>query len=85
MSAADMFAVDRFVREQFTGKASLLLQIHDELIFEVEESVAPVFAHEVKGVMESVYALRVPLVVDVSVAMCSIIRTNQEIKKRLKN
>lgn len=62
-----MIAVDRFVREQFTGKASLLLQIHDELIFEVEESVAPVFAHEVKGVMESVYALHVPLVVDVSV------------------
>ena len=62
-----MIAVDRFVREQFAGKASLLLQIHDELIFEVEESVAPVFAHEVKGVMESVYALRVPLVVDVSV------------------
>lgn len=62
-----MIAVDKFVREQFSGKATLLLQIHDELIFEVEESAAPVFAHEIRGVMESIIALRVPLVVDVSV------------------
>lgn len=62
-----MLASDRLIRERFFERASLLLQIHDELIFEVEESVAPVFAHEVKSVMESVYALRVPLVADVSV------------------
>lgn len=62
-----MIAVDSFIRERFSGKATLLLQIHDELIFEVDESVASVFAHEVKNIMESVYALRVPLVVDVSV------------------
>jgi DNA polymerase-1 len=62
-----MLAADRLIRKRFAGKVSPLLQIHDELIFEVEESVAPIFAHEVKGVMESVYALRVPLVADVSV------------------
>ena len=62
-----MIAVDTCVRERFAGQANLLLQIHDELIFEVEESIAPVFAYEVKGVMESVYALQVPLVADVSI------------------
>jgi DNA polymerase-1 len=62
-----MIAVEKFIRENFAGKAKLLLQIHDELIFEVEESVAPIFAHEVKGVMESVYPLRVPLIAEVSV------------------
>ena len=62
-----MIAVDTFIRDRFAGKSSLLLQIHDELIFEVEESIAPVFAHEVKAVMESVYALHVPLVADVSI------------------
>ncbi|MGB2791670.1 MAG: DNA polymerase I [Candidatus Moraniibacteriota bacterium] len=62
-----MIAVDKFIQERFRGKSTLLLQIHDELIFEVEESVAPVFAHEVKEVMESVYALSVPLIADVSV------------------
>ena len=62
-----MIAADRLIRERFLGKATMLLQIHDELIFEVEESVAPVFAHDVKDVMESVYSLSVPLTVDVSV------------------
>ena len=62
-----MIAVDTCIRERFAGQVSLLLQIHDELIFEVEESIAPVFAHEVKGVMESVYPLQVPLVADVSI------------------
>lgn len=62
-----MIAADRLIRERFLGKATMLLQIHDELIFEVEESVAPVFAHDVRGVMESVYSLSVPLTVEVSV------------------
>jgi len=62
-----MIAADKLIREHFSEKAVLLLQIHDELIFEVEESVAPVFAHEIKGVMESVYTLCVPLVAEVSV------------------
>jgi len=62
-----MIAADRLIRERFLGKATMLLQIHDELIFEVEEGMAPVFAHEVKEVMESVYALSVPLTVEVSV------------------
>lgn len=62
-----MLASDRLIRECFFGRVSLLLQIHDELIFEVEESVASVFAHEIKAIMESAYALRVPLTVEVSV------------------
>ena len=62
-----MIAVDRLIRERFLGKATLLLQIHDELIFEIEESLAETFSREVKSTMESAYSLRVPLVVDVSV------------------
>lgn len=62
-----MLSADKLIRERFKENATLLLQIHDELIFEVEESIATVFAREIKEVMESVYALRVPLVADVSV------------------
>jgi DNA polymerase-1 len=45
--------------------AALLLTVHDELVFEVPEAGVPPFMSWVKGVMEGVYALKVPLVVDV--------------------
>jgi DNA polymerase-1 len=45
--------------------AALLLTVHDELVFEVPEERAPTFKEWVKKEMESVYALKVPLVVDV--------------------
>jgi DNA polymerase-1 len=45
--------------------ARLLLTVHDELVFEVRTEAVPDFSRWVKGEMESVYALRVPLVVDV--------------------
>ncbi len=46
--------------------ARLLLTVHDELLFEVKETVVPAFRGWVKEEMEGVYALRVPLVVDVN-------------------
>jgi len=45
--------------------AELLLTVHDELVFEVPESAVDTFKQWVKSEMESVYALKVPLVVDV--------------------
>ena len=46
-------------------EAALLLTVHDELVFEVPEDGVPDFKPWVKNEMESVYALKVPLVVDV--------------------
>ncbi|MEK7381966.1 MAG: DNA polymerase, partial [Elusimicrobiota bacterium] len=45
--------------------AQMLLQVHDELIFEVEKSEVPAFASWVRGAMEQAVKLRVPVVVDV--------------------
>jgi DNA polymerase-1 len=45
--------------------ARLLLTVHDELVFEVKTDEVAAFSAWVKGAMESVCALRVPLVVDV--------------------
>jgi len=41
--------------------AIMLLQIHDELIFEVREELAETFAAEAKTLMEQIYPLEVPL------------------------
>jgi DNA polymerase-1 len=45
--------------------AELLLTVHDELVFEVPEGRVAAFSAWVKQAMEQVYALRVPLTVDV--------------------
>lgn len=47
--------------------AEMLLQVHDELVFEVEEKHVVVEAKKIKNIMENVYTMKVPLVVDVSV------------------
>ena len=47
--------------------ARMVLQIHDELIFEVTESRAEEFAAQLKKVMESAYTLRVPLTVETAI------------------
>ncbi|MBM3199097.1 MAG: DNA polymerase I, partial [Chlamydiae bacterium] len=56
------------IHEQWHYKDSfMLLQIHDELLFEVKDEDLPSLIPFVKEKMESVLPLRVPLVVDISV------------------
>jgi DNA polymerase-1 len=45
--------------------ARMILQVHDELVFECPQAEAKAFAARVKQVMESVTRLKVPLVVEV--------------------
>lgn len=44
----------------------LILQIHDELIFEIPETLEKTFGEKIKEIMENTYTLKVPLVVDIS-------------------
>jgi DNA polymerase-1 len=46
-------------------QAKLLLQVHDELVFEVDEAIADQLAAQIKDVMQKVVTLSVPLVVEV--------------------
>ena len=46
-------------------QAKLLLQVHDELVFEVDEAIAGQLASQIKDVMQKVVTLSVPLVVEV--------------------
>ena len=69
-SAADiiklaMIAVDERMRDEGL-KSKLILQIHDELDFEVPEGELKVMSKLVKETMEGVVRLRVPLVAEVS-------------------
>lgn len=45
----------------------MILQVHDEIILEVKEDLADEVSKKVKEIMEKVYTLKVPLIVDVKV------------------
>lgn len=62
-----MLAADRLVRTKYADSARILLQIHDELIAEVDAKDATAFAADLKQAMEGVYRLSVPLAVSVEI------------------
>ena len=68
-SAADLIklSMNKIDKEMDRSYASMLLQIHDELIFEVKEERANEFGEWAKEVMENIYDLEVPLVCSVSI------------------
>ena len=71
-SAADliklaMLEIDTLIREEALP-AGMLLQIHDELIFEAEEAEAERIAERFRQMMERIYLLEVPLKCSVSIA-----------------
>lgn len=61
-----MLEVQKTIHEKGLG-VRMLLQVHDELIFEVQETDAKQVAQMVKSIMENIYQLDVPLKVDISV------------------
>lgn len=62
-SAADLIklAMNKIFYDLTNEKAKLLLQIHDELIFEVEDEFADKFSKKASEIMENIYDLHVPL------------------------
>jgi DNA polymerase-1 len=58
-----MIKLDEMIEEKFKENAYILLQIHDELIFEVQENRADEFIKEAESLMERIVSLNVPLVV----------------------
>ncbi len=63
-----MIQADKFLQTSAFGKeAKLLLQIHDELLFEVRKSAVPNFIPEIKKILESVYKAEIPMTVETKV------------------
>jgi DNA polymerase I len=59
-----MVEIDKSLKKY---QARLLLQVHDELIFEVPPDESEELRREIKSVMENAVSLRVPLLVEVNV------------------
>jgi len=68
-SAADLIkmAMNKIMNTIVSDDAKLLLQIHDELIFEVKQNDASEFSKKAQDIMENIYKLKVPLKVSVEI------------------
>ncbi|ALV23854.1 DNA polymerase I, 5' --_ 3' polymerase, 5' --_ 3' and 3' --_ 5' exonuclease [Campylobacter iguaniorum] len=68
-SAADIIKLAMLgVKSLLSEDAKLLLQIHDELIFEVRDDLANDFANRVKELMQNAVNLNVPLIANSTIA-----------------
>ncbi len=68
-SAADMIkvamiSVHDLIAKKYPHTVSLLLQVHDELLFEVKRGLVEEIAPQLKRIMEQVIKLSVPIIVD---------------------
>jgi len=63
-----MINIDKKINKEFAkGKIRMLLQVHDELVFEVKNDLVEQVKKIIKIEMESVYKLKAPLVAEVGV------------------
>ena len=62
--AADIIKMSMIEIEKKYPEFRMLLSVHDELVFEVDKNKAEDYAQKIKDIMESVYKLKVPVVVE---------------------
>jgi DNA polymerase-1 len=62
-----MIGLHGWIKSQYDLDISMIMQVHDELVFEVAESQIEEAATRVRNTMVEAAALRVPLVVDIGV------------------
>jgi len=71
-TAADMIKVamvniaKRLAAINYQSEVRMLLQVHDELLFEIKEDKVKMYAKIIKDLMESVIRLKVPIIADAS-------------------
>ncbi|MCX6796105.1 MAG: DNA polymerase [Candidatus Falkowbacteria bacterium] len=72
-TAADMIKIAmietaKMIEQDYqAGEVKMILQVHDELLFEVKSAKVKELSEKIKAIMESVIKLKVPVAVDVSV------------------
>ncbi|MFA4818205.1 MAG: DNA polymerase, partial [Parcubacteria group bacterium] len=61
-----MIEIAKAIKDKYNkDEARLLLQVHDELLFEIKDGLAEKVAGEFKQIMEQGIKLKVPVVVDI--------------------
>ncbi|EKD30069.1 MAG: DNA polymerase I, partial [uncultured bacterium (gcode 4)] len=59
-----MIELDTYIREN-NCKSRMILQVHDELVFEIHKTEKEIFEAKVREVMEGIFSGKVKLTVDI--------------------
>ncbi|MCU7367457.1 DNA polymerase I [Pantoea stewartii] len=62
-----MIEVDNWLQEQRSDAVKMIMQVHDELVFEIKEEAVEAASKQIRTLMEGSMALDVPLLVEVGV------------------
>jgi len=63
-----MIEIDKWIKkENLSDSIKMLLQVHDELLFEIKEDLVKKVAPEIVGIMESVIDLKVPITAEAKI------------------
>jgi len=70
-SAADLIkmAMNKIDKELDKSQGKMLLQIHDELIFEVKDEFVDEYGNSAKNIMENIYKLNIPIKCSLNVGL----------------
>ena len=62
-----MIKMSEWIKNQSADNIKMVMQVHDELVFEVKDAFVEQYCTEIKKIMENCYQLSVPLKVDVGI------------------
>jgi DNA polymerase I len=62
-----MIKIAEFIKQQAKDDIRMLMQVHDELVFEIKEEKVAKLNPQIKQIMENCYPLSIPLSVDIGV------------------
>lgn len=62
-----MIKMSEWIKNQSTDNIKMVMQVHDELVFEIKDAFVEQYCTEIKKIMENCYQLSVPLKVDVGI------------------
>lgn len=64
-----MIEVDAFLQKDYNDKVKMILQVHDELVFELPEKLVKEITEQIKQIMENVIKADVPILVEAKVGL----------------
>ncbi len=62
-----MIKIDNLIDKKFAGRVKMLLQVHDELVFEIDTGLVKSVVPALQEIMENVMKLKVPLTAEVKI------------------